>query len=60
MFNEREFYYEYYCKQYCNDKETLEELEYLYNNFKDFDFSRFSKGMFKRVYIEITMGWLLC
>lgn len=52
MFNEREFYYEYYCKQYCNDKETLEELEYLYNNFKDFDFSRFSKGMFKRVYIE--------
>ena len=52
MFNEREFYYEYYCKQYCNDKEALEELEYLYNNFKDFDFSKFSKGMFKRIYIE--------
>ena len=27
MFNEREFYYDYYCKQYRKDKEALEEMQ---------------------------------
>ena len=52
MNNEREFYYEYYCKQYRNDKEALEELQYLHDNFKDFDFTKYCKGQFKKVFID--------
>ncbi len=58
MYNERDFYYEYYCKQYRNDMEALEELKYLYDNHKDFDFTRFCKGQFKKDFIE-TYGFEL-
>lgn len=52
MYNERDFYYEYYCKQFRNDMEALEELKYLYDNYKEFDFTNYSKGYYKKDYME--------